>query len=256
MLRLKNKVTLITGAANGIGKAITILFAKEGATTIITDIDGNSGETLASKINSSGGNAYFIHSNLARKTGCQQLFDTVNSKFNSLDVLCNNVGILHPEDGTVIDVSDKALEQTIAINLKSLIWTCGHAIPLLKRSRNGSIINISSLLALIGSSNSSVAYSATKGAIISLTKSLATKYGIDRIRANVICPGTVLTEHVNTTLLQNIDITKRLERIPLKRFASPIEIAYLALFLASNESSYLTGLTIPADGGASSAYIC
>lgn len=252
MGRLDNKVALITGGAQGIGMAGVLKFSSEGAIVIIVDINHRAGEKLANYIINSGRKALFICANVSDGEEVNKAVDKVRSTFNRLDILYNNASIYLPEkDGKITEIDEDVWDQIINTNLKSIYYFCKYSIPLMINSGGGSIINTSSSAGLIGIPNCD-AYTATKGATIALTRSLAVEYGPLGIRVNCIAPAAIKTKMLNSSSLKdrNFDEEMFLKlRTPLRRYGNPEEIANIALFLASDESSYLNGEVIVADGG-------
>jgi len=249
-MRLKDKVAIITGAGSGIGRATAILFAKEGAKVVVADIDVKGGQETVHQIKNSSGTSFFVEVDISKETDCKRLAEETIKKYGKIDILFNNAGIYLREKITEMDESD--WNKIIDINLKSIFLCSKHAIPEMIKQKKGAIINTASVLGLVGEPECG-AYCASKGGIIALTKSMATEYASKNIRVNCICPGPIdtpmLQKYLNTS--KNPEKEKReLESwVPLKRMGTPEEIAYIALFLASDESSYITGTTIVADGG-------
>jgi NAD(P)-dependent dehydrogenase (short-subunit alcohol dehydrogenase family) len=255
MSRLKGKVALITGAASGIGEATAELLAKEGAAVVVVDINGGLGEEVVNKINHAGGKADFFHANVMRELDCKSMIEFADSTHGRLDILFNNAGIMHSSDGDVLDLEDKALNMTLSINLKGVIWGCKYGFPAIKRGGGGSVINTSSITSLLGSAASRIAYTASKGAILSLSRDLAVVHAGSGIRVNTISPGPVESKGFSKYIEANPEgLECRLKQIPMRRLATPNDVAKLVLFLASDDSSYITGSNFVIDGGITAAY--
>ena len=249
MDRVKGKVALITGAGAGMGREAAVLFAAEGARVIVADIDGTAAAGTVKQIESAGGQALAASGDVALEADVERMVRDGVARFGALHVLYNNAGVLWKDrDRSVLETDEKWWDRVMAINLKSVFWVTKHGIPHLRSAGGGSIIMMGSVSALAGFTRAQDAYTAAKGALISLTKSLAIQFAKDRIRCNVIHPGIVDTPLQAPYLTDAI--RKEFETgIPLGRIATPREIANVALFLASDESSYMTGAELVVDGG-------
>lgn len=248
--RLFNKAAIITGAAVGIGKAAALLFAGEGACVVVADIDQRLGQQTAEEINSSGGQALFVKTDLTKLEDVRRLIDLTRQHYNRLDILYNNAGVNH--FGRIGDTEETDWERVMNTNVKSVFLTAKFAIPLMKASGGGVIINTASAAALVGLRNLA-AYTASKGAVLALTRNIALDYAADKIRCIALCPGVTATEMTEKVINSDPDpaaARARFDRvIPRGSMAKPEEIARVALFLASDESSYITGAAIAVDGG-------
>jgi len=247
-MRLKDKVALITGAGMGQGRTATLIFTKEGAKVIALDINEKAGNETVEMVKNKGGDAVFIHCDVAFENQVRNALQKGISQFGKLNIIYNNAGVLwRDKDFEVTRITEENWDRVMDINLKGYVWLCKHGIPELIKQGGGSIINIGSTSALLGYETAQDAYTSSKGAIISLTRSLAIVYAKYNIRANVIHPGAI------DTPMQSVwdDETRKFiaEETPLKRIGTPEDIAYCALFLASDESSYITGAEIVVDGG-------
>lgn len=249
--RLKGKVAVITGAGRGIGRAAAELFARESARVILADINEELGAALAQTIRDSGGNATFIRTDVSERADVEALFDGVKNEYGALHVLYNNASVfLGKEDGPVTALSEDTWDRILAVNLRGLYLCCRFGIPLIVESGGGSVITTSSSAGVIGVPGCD-AYTASKGATIALTRSMAVEYGPKHVRVNCIAPAAVDTEMLRESSRDDPDFDEALffEKAPFGRYGTPDEVAQLALFLASDESSYLNGAIIRADGG-------
>jgi NAD(P)-dependent dehydrogenase (short-subunit alcohol dehydrogenase family) len=247
--RLKGKVAFITGAGAGMGREASVLFAEEGARVIVADIDGKAAQGTVDLVEKAGGQALAVTGDVAVEGDVQRMIGDGLRRFGALHVLHNNAGVLWKDrDRSVLETDEKWWDRVMAINLKSVFWVTKHGIPHLRTAGGGSVVMMGSVSALAGFTRAQDAYTAAKGALISLTKSLAIQFAKDRIRCNVIHPGIVDTPLQAPYLTEAI--RKEFETgIPLGRIAQPREIAYVALFLASDESSFMTGAELVVDGG-------
>jgi NAD(P)-dependent dehydrogenase (short-subunit alcohol dehydrogenase family) len=247
--RLKGKVAFITGSGMGMGREAAVLFAEEGARVVVADIDGAAAAQTVALVERAGGQALAVTGDVALEADVQRMIEAGMRRFGALHVLYNNAGVLWKDrDRSVLETDEAAWDRVMAINLKSVFWVTKHGIPHLRAAGGGSIVMMGSVSALAGFTRAQDAYTAAKGALISLTKSLAIQFAKDRIRCNVIHPGIVDTPLQAPYLTDAI--RKEFETgIPLGRIARPREIASVALFLASDESSYMTGAELVVDGG-------
>ena len=250
--RLRDKVALITGGGQGIGRAAALLFAAEGAAVVVADVNRESGQSTAEEIRRLGGKGGFRRTDVSRSDEVRALMEWVGREQGRLDVLYNNASVFLPgQDGPVTEISEDSWDRVLAVNLKSIYLACKYGIPLMLRSGGGSIINTASSAAVIGIPGCD-AYTATKGATLSLSRSLAVEYGPKNIRVNCIAPAGIQTPMLGSSNLEDstFDEERFLAlRTPSRRYGQPEEIARLALFLASEEASYINGAVIVADGG-------
>jgi NAD(P)-dependent dehydrogenase (short-subunit alcohol dehydrogenase family) len=251
-MRVKDKVALVTGAGAGIGKASALLLAREGAKVGVADFDASAAEATAKIIQDARGHAIAIAGDVSVEADCARMVEAVSAEWGRLDILCNIAGIVL---GGVLDkTTDKEWNASMDVNLRSIYLCSKNAIPLMKRSGGGTIVNMASVAGLMGVKNRA-AYSASKGGVIALTKSMAIDYVEDGIRVNSICPGTVDSPSLQKRLKALADpVAARRDftaRQPMKRFGQPEEIACAVLFLSSDESSFITGTEIIVDGGMS-----
>jgi NAD(P)-dependent dehydrogenase (short-subunit alcohol dehydrogenase family) len=254
-VRLAGKVALITGAGSGMGRVAALTFAREGARVVAAEINAQAGRETEALARAEGLEVAFHQADVAREADCNGMVDFAERTFGRLDVLYNNAGVFLEQDGSVLDTEEAVWDKVLAINVKGVAFGCKYGIPALERAGGGSVINVSSFVALLGCSVPQDAYTASKGAVISLTKSLAVQFGPRGIRANAICPGTIETPLMTDWLLTNPDAKAvRIARYPSGRFGKPEDIVNLAVYLASDESSWTNGAVIVVDGGATSTY--
>jgi NAD(P)-dependent dehydrogenase (short-subunit alcohol dehydrogenase family) len=251
MPRLASKVAVITGAASGIGRASAIRFAAEGASVVVADVDATSGAALAEEI---GGT--YVHVDVASEGSVRELYVTAAATHGGIDVLFNNAGISPPEDDSILTTDLEAWRRVQDVNLTSVYLCCRFGIPHLQARGGGSVINTASFVAVLGSATSQISYTASKGGVLAMSRELAVQFAREGIRVNALCPGPV-----NTPLLQELfakdpeRAARRLVHVPMGRFADPDEIASAALFLASDDASFITATTFMVDGGIQGAYV-
>lgn len=254
-MRLQDKVALITGAGSGIGRESALLFAQEGAAVVVVDINEAGGQETVAQIQAAGGRSIFVRSDVSRAADCQAMVEAAEQTFGGLHVLFNNAGIMHPEDADAIDTDEAIWDLTMNVNLKGVFLGCKYGIPALRRSGGGSVINVASFVALMGAATPQLAYTASKGGVLSMSRELAVIHARENIRVNALCPGPLRTELLMKVLNTEEKRQRRLVHIPMGRFGEASEIARAALFLASDESSFVTGATFTVDGGITAAYV-
>jgi NAD(P)-dependent dehydrogenase (short-subunit alcohol dehydrogenase family) len=246
---LTGKIALITGAASGIGRAAALLFAREGATITIADIN-QQGEAVAGEINQNAGRAIFEHADVTQAADCQRVVERTIREFGSIHILFNNAGIIRR--ASVLELSEEDWDRVVAVNVKSIFLMSRQVIPIMAKAGGGSIINTSSGWGLVGGPRAA-AYCASKGAVVLLTKAMAIDHGLQKIRVNCICPGdtdTVMLRKEAQQLGEREDhFLAESARRPLGRIGKPEEIAHAALYLASDASSFVTGTALVVDGG-------
>lgn len=253
MGRLDGKVTLITGASSGLGRVAAELFAREGAAVVVADVVD--GDEVVSAIDAAGGSATFVSCDVTDDESVQNAVDHAVATFGGLHVLYNNAGVMLGDDDSPETTSIETYEKTMDINVKGVLLGCKHAIPALRASGGGSIVNVASFVAHMGAATPQVAYTASKGAVLAMTREIAVIYARQGIRANALCPGPVMTPLLAKFLSDDAKRNRRLVHIPMGRFGEPHEIAQGALFLASDESSWMTGQSLVIDGGITAAYV-
>lgn len=254
-MRLEGKVALITGAGSGIGRETAVLFAKEGASVVCVDINDAAGAETVGMIEAAGGHASYIHADVSKAADCAAMIDHAEATYGKLNVLFNNAGISHANDDDAINTSEEVWDLTFAVNVKGVFLGCKYGIPALQRAGGGSIINTASFVAVLGAATPQLAYTASKGAVLSMTRELATIHAREGIRVNALCPGPLRTELLMKYLNTEERRQRRLVHIPMGRFGEAAEIAKSVLFLASDESSFTTGATFLVDGGITAAYV-
>jgi NAD(P)-dependent dehydrogenase (short-subunit alcohol dehydrogenase family) len=252
-MRLGGKVALITGGASGMGKVASSLFAREGARVLLTDVDDDAGAEAAAEI---GERALYVHADVSDESDAKSMVDAAIERFGRLDVLYNNAGIMPPDDGSILETDPAAWQRVQDVNTTGVYLCCKYGIPHLLERGGGSVVNVGSFVALAGAATSQISYTASKGAVLALSRELAVEFARRGLRVNALCPGPV-----ETPLLMRIfeetprALERRLVHVPMGRLAQAKEIAYGALFLASDESSYVNGATFLVDGGITAAYV-
>jgi NAD(P)-dependent dehydrogenase (short-subunit alcohol dehydrogenase family) len=249
--RLEGKVAVITGGASGIGRETAKRFAEEGARVCVADLADEPGEETAREID-----GLYVHADVTHPDDVQSMYREAVERFGGLDVLFNNAGISPPDDDSILETELDAWQRVQDVNLKSVYLCCKYGIPYLLERGGGSIINTASFVAVMGAAASQISYTASKGGVLAMSRELGVQFARQGVRVNALCPGPV-----NTPLLQELfakdpeKAERRLVHLPMGRFAEAAEIANGALFLASDESSYVTASTFLVDGGLSGAYV-
>ncbi len=254
-MRLRDKVCIITGAGSGMGRTAALMFAAEGAKIVVAEFSEPAGSETVRLVREAGGEATFVKVDVSKEAEAKAMVDHAVATFGRVDVLYNNAGIMPEADHSVIDTDVATWDQVMAVNVRGVFLGCKYAIPQMIAQGSGSIINISSFVALLGCSVPQDAYTASKGALLALTRSLAVQFGPKGIRTNAICPGPVETPLLMDWLVKDEEAKRiRLARNPTGRFGKPEEIVYMAMYLASDESRWTNGAQLVVDGGISVNY--
>ena len=254
-MRLEGKVAVITGSAGGIGRAAALRFAEEGALIVGADVSPDANAETASLVQDAGGKMVSTTVDVTEDASVAALFRLAEEQFGRVDVVFNNAGVMLPGDDDALSTPDEVIDRTLAINVKGVIHGCRHGIPALRRAGGGSIINTASFVATVGAATPQIAYTASKGAVLSLTRELAVTHAREGIRVNALSPGPLQTELLMSVLATEEKRQRRLVHVPMGRFGQAGEMANAALFLASDESSYMTGANLLVDGGLTAAYV-
>jgi NAD(P)-dependent dehydrogenase (short-subunit alcohol dehydrogenase family) len=250
-MRLKDKVALITGAGSGIGKQAALLFAAEGAAIVAVDVNEQAARATAASIKG----AIPVRADVSKSDDCRQMVAAAERQFGRLDVLFNNAGIMHGKDDDAVGTDEAVWNLTLEVNAKGVFLGCTHGIPALRRAGGGSVINTASFVARMGAATPQIAYTASKGAVLAMTRELAVIHARENIRVNALSPGPLRTDLLMKVLDSEEKRRRRLVHLPMGRFGEAEEIARAALFLASDESSYMTGTEFLVDGGLTAAYV-
>ena len=254
-MRLQGKVALITGGASGMGRVASLLFAAEGAGVVLTDLNDELGEATASEITEAGGQALYVHADVSREADAEAMVGAAVDRFGKLSILYNNAGVMLPADGSVHTTDESVWDLTLAVNVKGVAFGCKYGVPAMLVSGGGSIINVASFVAWLGAATSQTAYTASKGAVLAMTREIAVEYARKGIRCNALCPGPIETPLLMQLLSDEEKKQRRFVHIPMGRLGQAEELAKAALFLASDDSSYMTGTSLIVDGGITAAYV-
>jgi NAD(P)-dependent dehydrogenase (short-subunit alcohol dehydrogenase family) len=255
MGRLDGKVALITGGASGMGMVASHLFAREGAKVVLTDVADDAGEDVAEKIRADGLEATYVHADVASEDHAREMVAATVRAYGALHVLYNNAGVMLVEDGSVHATDESIWDTTLAINVKGVAHGCKYGIPAMIDSGGGSIVNVASFVAWMGAATSQTAYTASKGAVLAMTREIAVEYARKGVRCNALCPGPIDTPLLAELLADPQRRQRRFVHIPMGRLGRAEELAKAALFLASDDSSYMTGASLVVDGGITAAYV-
>ncbi len=262
-MRLENKVALITGAGSGIGREAALLFSREGAKVVVVDVADAAGAETVAMVKQNGPatnsgqapDAAFVHADVSKASDCAKMVAFAEKTYGKLNVLFNNAGIMHSADDNAMTTDEAVWDLTMNINLKGVFLGCKYGIPALQRAGGGSIINTASFVAILGAATPQIAYTASKGGVLALTRELAIVHARENIRVNALCPGPLRTKLLMDFLNTEAKKQRRLVHIPMGRFGEAKEMAQAALFLASDESSFTTGASFVVDGGITAAYV-
>jgi NAD(P)-dependent dehydrogenase (short-subunit alcohol dehydrogenase family) len=252
---LTGKTALITGAGSGIGRATALLMAGQGAHVVVCERDGDSGRQTVELVEREGGRALLAIADVSDDAAVKGAVELAMRETGGLHVLFNNAGIFPDGDGSPVDTPLDIWQWVIDVNLKGVFLGCKHGIPAMLESGGGSIINTASFVAVVGAATSQIAYTASKGGVLAMTREIAVEYARQGIRANALCPGPVSTPLLEEFLSDPEKRARRLVHIPMGRLAEADEIARAVLYLASPDSSYVTGTTFLVDGGITAAYV-
>ena len=255
MARLDGKVALITGAGNGMGQVASVLFAQEGARIIVADFSPEGGAETVAAVEAVGGEAAFVKVDVARSDQVEAMIAFTMERFGALNVLYNNAGIFPADDGGATETPEPTWDRVMDVNLKGVWLGCKYGIPAMLASGGGSIVNVASFVALMGAATAQIAYTASKGGVLAMTREIAVEYGRRNIRANSLCPGPIGTPMLEALMSDPERKARRMVHIPMGRLGRAEELAKAALFLASDESSFMTGAQLVVDGGITAAYV-
>jgi NAD(P)-dependent dehydrogenase (short-subunit alcohol dehydrogenase family) len=250
-MRLKGKVALITGAGSGIGREAALLFSREGASVAAVDVNEAAAKETAAMIPE----AIALRADVSKAGDCEAMVEATEQAFGRLNVLFNNAGIMHGKDDDAVTTDESIWDLTLDVNAKGVFLGCKYGIPALRRAGGGSVINTASFVARLGAATPQIAYTASKGAVLAMTRELAVIHARENIRVNALSPGPLRTELLMKVLDSDAKRQRRLVHVPMGRFGEAEEIARAALFLASDESSYMTGTEFLVDGGLTAAYV-
>ncbi len=252
---LEGKRAVITGGGGGIGKESALLFAREGAAVAVADIDPDAAAGTAAEIEALGGRAAALTVDVADPASVEALFPAAEDALGGVDTIFNNAGVMLADDTGPEETDVAVWEKTIAINLGGVFLGCKYGLPALKRAGGGAIVNMGSMVAFVGSATAQIAYTASKGGVVAMTREIAVRYARQGIRANALCPGPIRTPLVDVFMTDSEQWERRRVHLPQGRFGEGREIAEVAAFLASDAASYVTGAAWTADGGLTAAYV-
>jgi NAD(P)-dependent dehydrogenase (short-subunit alcohol dehydrogenase family) len=252
MGRLDGKVAVITGAAGGMGREAAVLFSAEGASVCVADVDREHGERTAAEAR----DAFFYEVDVSEPDSVRAMYDAAAKRYGGIDVLYNNAGISPADDASILETGPEAWDRVQAVNTRGVYLCCKYGIPHLLERGGGSVINVASFVALVGAATSQISYTASKGAVLAMTRELGVQFARRGVRVNALCPGPVETPLLLGIWGDDPDAARRrLVHIPMGRLAKPREVVNAALFLAGDESSYVNAATFVVDGGISAAYV-
>jgi NAD(P)-dependent dehydrogenase (short-subunit alcohol dehydrogenase family) len=257
--RIQDRVAVITGGCSGIGLATVRRFVEEGAKVVIGDLSDDRGAEIVEELVTAQGGAdvaTYVHVDVTSKDEVDALFQTAKDTYGSVDIAFNNAGISPPEDDSILDTDLEAWRRVQEVNLTSVYLCCKAALPYMLEQKRGSIINTASFVAVMGAATSQISYSASKGGVLSMTRELGVQFAREGVRVNALCPGPVNTPMLKELFAKDAErAARRLVHVPMGRFGEPEEMASAVLFLASDDSSFMTASTFLVDGGISGAYV-
>jgi len=248
-MRLANKVALITGGGSGIGRETALLFAAQGAAVLVADINNAAGTEVVGAIAAAGGQAAYAHADVSKAADCEAMVRAAEERFGKLNVIFNNAGIMHSRDDDAINTDEDVWDLTMAINLKGVYLGCKYGIPALRRAGGGSIINTASFVAILGAATPQVAYTASKGGVLAMTRDLAVTHARENIRVNALCPGPLRTELLMSFRSFDEQLSLEVGSTALREMGEARDIANAALYLASDEGRLVTGMALAVDAG-------
>jgi NAD(P)-dependent dehydrogenase (short-subunit alcohol dehydrogenase family) len=250
--RLEGKVAVITGAAGGIGREAALLFSSEGASVCVADVGKDAGEKTASECRE----AFFFQADVSDPKSVHAMYEATAKRYGKVDVLYNNAGIMPADDDSILTTEPDAWDRVQAVNAKGVYLCCKYGIPHLLKAGGGSVINVASFVALVGAATSQIAYTASKGGVLAMTRELGVQFAREGIRVNALCPGPVSTPLLMDLFAKDPErAARRLVHVPMGRFAEPEEIAAAVAFLASDDASFITAASFVVDGGITGAYV-
>ena len=253
--RLAGQVALITGGGAGIGRATALRFAQEGAAIVLADVNDAAGQAVVAELRAAGAEASYVHADVSKDADVAAMVAHAEEAFGKLTILFNNAGIMDARDDDAVATDEAVWDLTMDVNAKGVFLGCKHGIPALRRAGGGAIVNTASFVALRGAATAQIAYTASKGAVLALTRELAVVHAREGIRVNALCPGPLRTELLMKFLDDDEKRQRRLVHVPMGRFGEASEMAEAALYLADPASSYVTGTELTVDGGLTAAYV-
>ena len=249
--RLEGRTAVVTGAGSGIGLATVRRLADEGANVVVVDVDVDAGDKAADEV---GG--VFVQADVTVAEDVARAFTVAMETYGSVDIAFNNAGISPPDDDSILDTGIEAWNRVMTVNATSVYYCCKYVLPHMRRQGKGSIINTASFVALLGAATSQIAYTASKGAVLSMTRELGVQFAREGIRVNALCPGPIATPLLMELFAKDPErAARRLVHVPMGRFGDPTEIAAAVAFLASDDASFITASTFLVDGGLTGAYV-
>ena len=253
--RLAGKVALITGAGSGMGRAAAELFASEGARVVVTDVVDDAEAASVEAIRRAGGEATYVRADVSQWEDCVAMVRTATDTYGALHILYNNAGVFPADDGGALETPEATWDRVMEINLKGVWLGCRAGIPSMLESGGGAIVNVASFVALVGAATAQIAYTSSKGGVLAMTREIAVEYARQGIRANSHCPGPIETPLLQELLSDPARRARRMVHIPMGRLGRAEELAKAALFLASDDASFMTGAALVVDGGITAAYV-